>query len=161
MTDETPTTQPTTGEQQFAIEKIYIKDASLESPNSPALFTAKWEPEINLQLTSGTKQIDNNAYEVVLTITVTAKLGDKNAYLVELQQAGIFSARGIQGAELGSLLGSYCPSVLYPYAREAIYSLINKGGFPPLYLAPINFDAMWAEQQMKQAQAAGAPELSH
>ncbi len=161
MTDETPNTQPTAGEQQFAIEKIYIKDASLESPNSPAVFTSKWEPEINLQLNSAAKQVDNNAYEVVLTITVTAKLGDKNAYLVELQQAGIFTIQGIQGPELGSLLGSYCPGVLYPYAREAVYSLINKGGFPPLYLAPINFDAMWAKQQMEQAQAADAPELAH
>ncbi len=161
MTDETSTAQPTAGEQQFSIEKLYIKDASLESPNSPAIFTSKWEPEINLQLTSATKQIDDKAYEVVLTITVTAKIGEKNAYLAELQQAGIFTVQGIQGDDLGALLGSYCPGVLYPYAREAIYSLINKGGFPPLYLVPINFDAMWAKQQMEQAQAAGAQAVSH
>jgi preprotein translocase subunit SecB len=161
MTDETPTALPTAGEQQFAIEKIYIKDASLESPNSPAIFTTKWEPEINLQLASAAKQIDDKAYEVVLTITVTAKLGEKNAYLAELQQAGIFSLHGFQGNELGALLGSYCPGVLYPYAREALYSLINKGGFPPLYLAPINFDAMWAQQQMEKAQAMEATAASH
>ena len=161
MTDETPTTQPTTGEQQFTIEKIYIKDASLESPNSPAIFTSKWEPEINLQLSSAGKQVENSTYEVVLTITITAKIGEKNAYLAELQQAGIFTLQGFQGAELGALLGSYCPGVLYPYAREAVYSLINKGGFPPLYMAPINFDAMWAQQQMDKAQAADTSVASH
>ncbi len=156
MTDETTTTQPAAGEQQFAIEKIYIKDASLESPNSPTIFTLKWEPEINLQIGSAAKQIDSNLFEVILTITATAKIGEKNAFLVELQQAGIFSVRGFQDPELGALLGSYCPGVLYPYAREAVSSLINKSGFPPLYLAPINFDAMWAKQQMDQAQAAAA-----
>jgi len=161
MTDETPNTQPTAGEQHFAIEKIYIKDASLESPNSPAIFTSKWEPEINLQLNSAAKQVDEKAYEVVLTITVTAKIGEKNAYLVELQQAGIFTLHGFQGAELGPLLTSYCPSVLYPYACEAIYSMISKAGFPPLYLAPINFDAMWAKQQMEKAQTAEATAASH
>jgi preprotein translocase subunit SecB len=163
MTDETPITQPTAGEQKFAIEKIYIKDASLESPNSPTIFTSTWVPEINLQFSSATKRIDDKAYEVVLTITVTAKIGEKNAYLVELQQAGIFSLHGFQGTELGALLTSYCPSVLYPYACETIYSMINKGGFPPLYLAPINFDAIWAKQQMEKekAQAAEAPAVSH
>lgn len=161
MTDETPSTQPQTAEQQFAIEKIYIKDASLESPNSPAIFTSKWEPEINLQLGSAAKQIENNAYEVVLTITITAKIGEKNAYLVELQQAGIFSLQGFQGNELGALLSSYCPGVLYPYAREAISSLVSSGGFPPLYLTPINFDAMWAKQQLEKEQAASAAAVSH
>ena len=161
MTDETPNTQPTAGEQHFAIEKLYIKDASLESPNSPAIFTLKWEPEINIQLTSATKQVDEKAYEVVLTITVTAKIGEKNAYLAELQQAGIFSVHGFQSTEIGALLGSYCPGVLYPYASEAVYSLISKAGFPPLYLAPINFDAMWAKQQMEQAQTSGAQAASH
>ncbi len=161
MTDETPNAQPTAGEQHFTIEKIYIKDASLESPNSPAIFTSKWEPEINLQLTSAIKQVDERAYEVLLTVTVTAKIGEKNAYLAELQQAGIFAVIGFQGAELGALLGSYCPGVLYAYAREAVSSLINKAGFPPLYLAPINFDAMWAKQQMEQAQAGGAQAVSH
>jgi preprotein translocase subunit SecB len=161
MTDETPNTQPTAGEQHFAIEKIYIKDASLESPNSPAIFTLKWEPEINIQLTSATKKVDEKAYEVVLTITVTAKIGEKNAYLAELQQAGIFSVHGFQSAEIGGLLGSYCPGVLYPYASEAVYSLISKAGFPPLHLAPINFDAMWAKQQMEKAQAGDTQAASH
>ena len=161
MTDETPNTQPTAGEQHFAIEKIYIKDASLESPNSPAIFTSKWEPEINLQLNSAAKQVDEKAYEVVLTITVTAKIGEKNAYLVELQQAGIFTLNGFQGTELGPLLTSYCPSVLYPYACEAINSMVSKAGFPPLYLAPINFDAVLAKQQKEKAQAAEATAASH
>ncbi len=161
MTDETLNTQPTADEKHFAIEKIYIKDASLESPNSPAIFTSKWEPEINLQLGSAAKQADEKAYEVVLTITVTAKIGEKNAYLVELQQAGIFSLHGFQGTELGPLLTSYCPSVLYPYACEAISSMISKAGFPPLYLSPINFDAVWAKQQMEQAQAAEATAATH
>lgn len=159
MTDETPNTQPTADEQRFAIEKIYIKDASLESPNSPAIFTSKWEPEINLQLESASIKVDDNVYQVVLTITVTAKIGEKNAYLVELQQAGIFSLHGFN--ELGHLLSSYCPSVLYPYACEAIYSMISKAGFPPLYLVPINFDTMWAKKQMEQAQTAEATAATH
>jgi preprotein translocase subunit SecB len=160
MTDETTTTQPTAGEPKFAVEKIYIKDASLESPNSPAIFKSTWVPEINLQFSNAAKRIDDNAYEVVLTITVTAKIGEKNAYLVELQQAGIFSLRGFQEADLGALLASYCPSVLYPYACETIYGMINKGGFPSLYLAPINFDAIWAKQQKDKEKALAAEALA-
>lgn len=161
MTDDnTPAGAPAT-EQRFSLEKIYLKDASLESPNVPALFTSKWEPDINLQLSSEAKRVDPDVYETVLTITVTAKLDDKTAYLVELKQAGVFVMRGFQDAEVTALLNTYCPSTLFPYAREAVHNLIEKGGFPPLYLAPVNFDAMWAQQQHERAQAAAGTTVAH
>lgn len=153
MTDNDTATPPQTGEQHFSIEKVYLKDASLESPNAPAIFTAKWEPEINLQVASASKKLDEGFFETVLTITVTAKLGEKTAYLAEIQQAGVFAISGFGETELPALLNSYCPSTLYPFAREAANNFIEKGGFPALYLAPINFDAMWAQRQQARAQA--------
>ena len=165
MTDNNATVPPQAGAQQFAIEKLYLKDASLESPNVPAIFTTKWEPEINLQITSASKKIEEGVYETVLTITLTAKLGEKTAFLVEIQQAGVFTIHGFGDAELAPLLNSYCPSTLYPFAREAANNLIEKGGFPPLYLAPINFDAMWAQRQQElanaQAQTENATQVAH
>lgn len=153
MTDNNTPGPQQASEQRFSIEKIYVKDASLESPNVPAIFTAKWEPEINLQLGSETKKVDDGVYETVLTITITAKLGEKTAYLVEIKQAGVFTISGFEDAELAPLINSYCPSTLYPFAREAINNLVEKGGFPPLYLVPINFDAMWAQRQQEVARA--------
>ncbi len=153
MTDNNTPAPQQASEPRFSIEKLYIKDASLESPNVPAIFTTKWEPEINLQIASASKKVDESIYETVLTITITAKLGEKTAYLVEIQQAGVFTIHGFEGTELAPLLNSYCPSTLYPFAREAACNLIEKGGFPPLYLAPINFDAAWAQRQQERANA--------
>ncbi len=148
--------QPTDGQQQFGIQKIFIKDASFETSNAPAIFLAKWEPEINLQLGSKTSTINEGVYEVVLSLTVTAQLGDKTAYLVEVHQAGVFVVQGFNEREAGGMLGSYCPNLLFPFAREAVADLIGKGGFPPLYLAPVNFDALYAQQLQQHAQAAPA-----
>ena len=165
MTDNNTAATQQASEQRFSIEKLYIKDASLESPNVPAIFTTKWEPEINLQLASETKKVDNDLFESVLTITITAKLGEKTAYLVEIKQAGLFAITGFDDAELAPLVNSYCPGTLYPFAREAINSMVEKGGFPPLYLAPINFDAIWAQRQqeaaMAQSQGASGTQVSH
>ncbi len=148
MSEQTPQ-QP-----RFEIQKIYLKDVSLETPNSPMIFTEQWNGETNLQLNNTSTQLAEDIYEVALTLTVTTKLGDKTAYLVEVKQAGIFTAAGFDADQLGAMLGAYCPNVLFPYAREAISTLAQKGGFPPLWLAPINFDALYLQQlQNQQAQA--------
>lgn len=139
-------------EQQFNIQKIYIKDVSFESPSSPAVFTEDWKPESNLELNTNGKKLEDNVYEVVLSLTVTVKNNDKVAHLVEIQQAGIFSIAGFSDADLSHMLGSFCPNILFPYAREAVSDLVTRGGFPQLLLAPVNFDALYAQhlQQLQQ-----------
>ena len=132
-------------EPHFSIEKIYLKDVSFESPAAPAVFTDDWSPEINVDLNSTGKSIDNNIFEVELSITVTAKNKDKTGFLVEIKQCGIFSISGMDEANLNGMLGSFCPNILFPYAREAISDLVSKGGFPQLLLAPVNFDAIYAQ----------------
>jgi len=143
------------GEQQFALQKIYLKDLSFETPASPEIFMEKWEPAVNVELQTSGKTLGEAVHEVVLTVTVTAKLGEKTAYLVEVQQAGVFTVAGFAEAEQGYMLGSYCPNILFPYAREAISDLVAKGGFPQMLLGPVNFDAMYAERlQQQKAEAA-------
>ena len=132
-------------EAHFSIEKIYLKDVSFESPAAPAVFTEDWKPEINMDLNSQGTVLENNVYEVELSITVTAKNNDKTAFLVEIKQCGIFSIAGMDEANLSGMLGSFCPNILLPYAREAISDLVSKGGFPQLLLAPGNFDAIYAQ----------------
>ncbi|QSA96019.1 protein-export chaperone SecB [Methylococcus sp. EFPC2] len=138
-------------EKQFALQKLYVKDVSFETPNSPAIFTQKWEPQVEFNLSSNAKGLQENLFEVSLTVTVTVKLEDKTAYLVEVSQAGIFTLGGFNEQELGPLLGSFCPNILFPYAREAVSDLVIKGGFPPLLLAPVNFDALYS-QHIQQGQ---------
>ncbi len=141
---------------QFAIQRIYIKDISFETPNSPAVFTEKWEPQVNVDLNSSGTKLGEGIFEVVLALTVTAKLGEKTAYLAEVQQAGVFSLAGFNEQELGGMLHSFCPNILFPYAREVISDLVSKGSFPQLLLAPINFDALYAQHlQQQQSQAQG------
>ncbi len=140
--------------QQFAIQKIYLKDVSFESPNSPQAFTeGEWKPKINVQINSSNSVIAQDTYEVVLDITVTADQNEKTAFLAEVKQAGIFTIAGFPEENLGGMVGAFCPESLFPYAREAISELISKGGFPPLYLAPVNFNALYT-QQLQQNQAA-------
>ncbi|MBA2490176.1 MAG: protein-export chaperone SecB [Gammaproteobacteria bacterium] len=141
--------QPDT-QQQFEIQKIYLKDVSFEAPNSPSIFTEPWKPETSVQLSTERARLDEGLHELVLGITVTAKMADKTAYLVEVKQAGIFALKGFAEPQMRQLLGSYCPNVLFPFAREAIAELITKGGFPPMLLAPINFDALNAQQQRQR-----------
>ncbi len=144
---------------QFALQRIYLKDVSFESPNSPAMFQQKWQPQVNLDLNTSHTKISDNQYEVVLSLTVTAKLEEKVAYIVEIQQGGIFMVQGIDGQQLGQMLGAYCPTILFPYAREAIDSVVNKGSFPSLMLAPVNFDAIYAQalQRKQQEEQGEAP----
>ena len=139
-------------EQQFAIQKIYLKDVSFESPNSPQVFTdGDWQPQINVQINSGSQMVAEGVYEVVLEITVTAKKDDKTAFLAEIKQAGIFAISGFSEENLGGMIGAFCPEALFPYAREAISELVSKGGFPQLLLAPVNFNALYTQQLQQKA----------
>lgn len=150
--------QEKAGDKQLAINKIYVKDCSFESPQAPGVFRkGDWKPQTNLNLRSAHSPVEDNFHEVVLTITVEAKDEDKSLFLVELQQAGIFEIAGYEGEELGAILGSFCPNILFPYARESIANMIQKGGFPEFVLQPINFDALYLQaKQQQQAQGAAA-----
>lgn len=140
-------------EQQFVIQKIYCKDISFETPNSPQIFTEKWEPELKVDLNTAVNPLAENVYEVVLTVTVTVKAGEKTAFLAEVEQAGVFQLAGFEAQQRDAMLGSYCPNLLFPYTREVVSELVNKGGFPQLILQPVNFDAVYAQHlQQRQAQ---------
>lgn len=153
---------PEAGQKNFGIQKIYVKDMSFETPNSPAIFTKDWSPDINLELNTQASKLTDGVHEVVLSLTVTAKLGDNTAYLAEVKQAGIFAMQGFAEAEVAPMLGAFCPGTLYPYARETVSDLVARGGFPQLVLAPINFDALYAQQTQKvQAQATDPNQAQH
>ena len=140
-------------EKRITINKIYLKDFSFESPQAPAVFrSGEWKPQTNLNLRSSHNEVEDDIHEVVLAITVDAKEGDKTLFLVEVQQAGVFSIGGYNGEEMGAIVGSYCPNILFPYAREAIASIIQKGGFPEFILQPINFDALYMQSRQQAAQ---------
>ncbi len=140
-------------QQQFSMQRIYTKDLSFESPSSPAVFRKQWQPKVNVDLNTKSDKLDENGnYEVVLTITLTAIVEEETAFLVEVQQAGIFFITGIEGENLRRVLGTACPNILFPYARENIDAICVKGGFPPVMLAPVNFDALY-QQALAQAQA--------
>lgn len=153
MTENTEASPAT--EKQFSIQKIYTKDLSFETPNAPQIFTQKWEPALDINLGTQVQNLEADIFEVVLSITTTVKIGETTAYLVEVNQAGIISAAGFSQEELGPLLGSFCPNILFPYAREVISDLVSKGGFPQLILAPVNFDALYL-QHLQQASEAPA-----
>ncbi len=141
-------------EKRLSIGKIYLKDFSFESPQAPDVFRqADWKPQTDLNLRSGHTAVADDQHEIVLTVTVEAKEDDKTFFLVELQQAGLFEIAGYEGEELGAIIGSFCPNILFPYAREAIASLIQKGGFPEFVLQPINFDALYFQSKQQQAAA--------
>ena len=142
--------------QQLAIQKVYLKDVSFESPNAPNIFSGdNVQPSINVQLNSTNQVVVEGVYEVVLDITVTAKHNDKTAFLVELKQAGVFSLSGFSDEDLVTMLNAYCPETLFPFAREAIAELIGKGGFPQFILQPVNFNALLAQQAEQQAAQSG------
>ena len=140
-------------EQQFIIQKIYCKDVSFETPHSPEMFTLKWEPELKVDLHTAVNPLGKDTFEVVLTVTVTVKVGEKTAFLAEVEQAGIFNVAGFEKPQLDAMLGSYSPNILFPYVREVVSELVNKGGFPQLILQPVNFDAVYSQHlQQRQAQ---------
>lgn len=133
-------------EAQFMIQRLYVKNLSFETTNTPAIFQQPWEPELSLDLNTTHTQLEDGIYDVVLTVTATVKSKGTTAFLVEVQQAGIFTIQGAPTEQLEHLLGSFCPSLLFPYAREAITSEVIRGSFPQLVLAPINFDALLMQQ---------------
>jgi preprotein translocase subunit SecB len=140
-------------EKRLSIGKIYLKDFSFESPQAPGVFRqADWKPQTDLNLRSSHTALEENHHEVVLTVTVEAKADDKTFFLLELQQAGLFEVSGYDGDEFGAIVGSFCPNVLFPFARETVSSLVQKGGFPEFVLQPINFDALYMQSKQQQAE---------
>jgi preprotein translocase subunit SecB len=158
MTDQTPTQTP--AQPEFAIQRLYVKDLSVEAPNTPQIFLEAWEPQLHMDLaTDASLQLDEGMREVVLTVTVTVKIKDKVAFLVEVKQAGIFSLKGFDDQQMHHMLGSFCPNVLFPYAREVVTDAVVRAGFPQLYLAPVNFDALYAQHQQDALKK--ADEVTH
>jgi len=141
---------------QFAIQRVYTKDVSFETPNSPAIFQSDWKPEIKLDLDTRSNKLADNTYEVVLAVTVTATVDEKTAFLAEVQQAGIFTIGNLPEAQLAHTIGAFCPTTLFPYARETIASMVNRGSFPQFNLAPVNFEGLFASYvQQRNAEAQG------
>lgn len=142
----------------FSLQRIYVKDISFEAPNSPEVFKQPFKPKVNLDLNTTSAQTADDQYEV--TIKVTARVNDSEtgttSFLAEVEQAGLFRIAGIEGEQLDQTLGAFCPNLLFPYARECVDNLVNRGGFPPLMLAPVNFDAMYAQRKQREAQAQSA-----
>jgi len=145
-------------QRQFAIQRIYVKDVSFEVPNAPDVFRAEnqGQPDNNLNLNSAVNPLDNDSYEVTLTLTLTTKIGEKTAYIAEVQQAGIFTLKGFSDQEKAPMLGAYCPNALFAYAREVISDLVTKGSFPQMVLQPVNFEALFMQHQQELAQRAQA-----
>ena len=142
-------------QQNFAIQRIFLKDVSFEAPNFPDMFQKEWNPDVKLDLDTQSRELGEGVYEVILRLTVTVKNAEDTAFLCEVQQGGIFSASEMEAGQLAHCLGAFCPNILFPYVRETIDQLVVKGSFPALMLAPINFEALY---QQAQAQQAAAPE---
>ena len=139
---------------QFSLQRIYVKDLSFEAPKSPEIFRDEWNPNIELDLNTRQRALDGDFYEVVLTITVTVKTAEEVAFIAEVQQAGIFLVQGLDDGSKGHALGAFCPSILFPYARETLDSLVVRGSFPALMLAPVNFDALYAQELQRMQSGA-------
>jgi len=137
----------------FAIEKLYVKDASIEVPNAPQIFTERTAPQVNVELGNSAQKLDEGVYEVSIKVTVTAKMGENTAFLVEVVQAGIFAIRNVPDENLEMIASITCPNILFPYAREAVSDMVTRAGFAPVLLNPINFEALY----MQQKQQAGKP----
>tara|TARA_R110001592_G_scaffold7032_2_gene39446 strand:+ start:13064 stop:13555 length:492 start_codon:yes stop_codon:yes gene_type:complete len=146
----------------FALQRIYVKDISFESPNSPAVFQKQWKPEVKMDLNTKNAKLGDNHYEVVVSVTLTVTVDSMTAYIVEVQQAGIFVVEGLEGNHLAQALSAFCPNLLFPYLRETIDTVLVKGSFPAMMLAPVNFDAIFAQAVMqRQKEAAEADQTAH
>lgn len=164
MSEENTTQEQQAGAQteqaaqqtQFALQRIYIKDLSFESPKSPEIFREQLQPDIDLNVSTNHRLLDGDFYEVVLGVTVTAKNEEGVAFIAEVQQAGIFLISGFDDSSLVHALGAYCPGLLFPYAREALDGIVVKGTFPALMLAPVNFEALFAQEMERQREQAGS-----
>ena len=147
--------------RQVLLQRIYLKDASVEVPQAPQVFTRQWNPQLDVQVGTATAALGNDIHQVMLTVTVTAKLGEETGFLVEVHQAGIFQVVGFAAeSDLQAILAGYCPGVIFPFAREAVADLIQRSGFPPVLLQPINFEALYVEHlarsREQNAQSAAA-----
>ena len=142
---ESSAKQPT-----FAVQRVYLKDISFESPNAPAVFKSEWKPQVKMDLNTENKKLSDNQWEVTLTLTVTANIEEKPAFIIEIQQAGIFLVDGLNQQQSAHTLGAFCPNLLFPYARETVDSMVVKGSFPALMLQPVNFDAIYSEALRRQ-----------
>ena len=142
--------QAAQAEGQLAIQRLYVKDLSFEAPTTPHVFQSDWQPELHVDLNTESNQLQDGLHEVVLRVTVTVKSEKKHAFLVEVKQAGIFAIKGLSEEQLKPALGIFCPSVLYPYAREVVTDVVTRGGFPQLVLAPVNFESLYAQEQEAQ-----------
>ena len=138
----------------FSIEKIYVKDASLEIPNAPQIFTDRTQPQVSIELGNSAQVLEEGVFEIALKVTVTSKIADKTVFLVEVTQAGIFQIRNVPEENIEMIAGITCPNILFPYAREAVSDLVVRAGFQPVLLNPINFEALFAQQKQQQAEAA-------
>jgi len=144
-------------QQQFGVQRLFIKDLSFEAPQGVQVFNNQWQPQVNVDLNSKTQKLSDTSYEVVLTVTVTAKNNDETAFLVEVQQAGLFLVTGIEGEALNRALGVVAPNLLFPYLREAIDNVVVKGGFPAIGLQPVNFEAIYMQAQQQAQERAQQP----
>lgn len=154
MSDEKPV------QRQFLVQRIYTKDISFEAPNSPAVFKDNWQPEINIGLGSEIQDLGGDAIELVLKVNVEAKHNDNTVFMVEVQQAGLFTVQGFSDEEADAVLGVAAPNVLFPYARELVSDLVSRGSFPQFVLQPVNFEALYTQQRQAKAQQAAAAEES-
>ena len=167
MADENQNGAEATTEQQapqFAIQRVYTKDISFETPNSPGIFQKDWKPEVQLDIDTKSIKLADDTYEVTLSLTVTAKVEEQTAFLAEVQQAGIFTIGNLPEAQLAHTIGAFCPTTLFPYAREAVANLVSRGSFPQINLAPVNFEALFAnyvQQRTAQANAEQASSETH
>jgi len=139
----------------FTVEKLYIKDVSFEAPGTPQVFNESGQPQLQMNLNQSVQRLSDTAFEVVLGVTLTCTLGEKTAYLAEVQQAGVFGLVGFDETTLEIMLGTHCPNALYPYARQVISDLIQAGGFPPFLLQPLNFESLFAESMRQRAEQQG------
>ncbi|MFT4560592.1 MAG: preprotein translocase subunit SecB [Gammaproteobacteria bacterium] len=137
---------------QLSIQKIYVKDLSFEAPNTPGVFTEQLNPTVDINFSTETTNLGEDQFEVVLAVTVTVKQDDRNVYLVEVKQAGIFKINGFPTEHLPAILATACPNILFPYAREVISEIVTKGGFPQILLAPVNFDQVYAQELQRRQQ---------
>jgi len=163
MADQIPTgTAPATEQnaQELVLQNIYVKDASFEAPTGPNIQATEWNPQFNLNMNTSAAAMAETVHEVVLTITLEAKIADKAAYLVEVKQAGLFTIRGYTDEETRRVVGAFCPGVLFPYARQAVSDLILRGGFPPFLLPPVNFDGLFQQSLEQAARQATQPAVN-
>ena len=167
MAEEQQDNQAAAGQEEeqqgkFGIQKIYVKDVSFEIPDSPMVFQEEWDPSVNMDIGNSATKIADDIYEAVLNVTITVKSGEKNMYLVEAQQAGIFHIAGVPDESLNKMLATTCPNILFPFVREFISDLVTRGGFPQLLLAPVNFDVLYAQKEyQKQQEQQGSSNTTH